>query len=59
MNDFLSVFGDIALDDDDIAYDNIASELNAGTDVGLGLSMQESNDLVNFMKTLTDGFMQS
>lgn len=35
---------------------NIASELNAGTFVGLGLSAQDSIDLVNFMKTLTDGY---
>jgi len=37
--------------------DNIASELNPGTNVGLGLTVQESTDVVNFMKTLTDGFM--
>ncbi|MEW8509010.1 MAG: cytochrome c peroxidase [Candidatus Thiodiazotropha sp.] len=35
---------------------NIAAELNAGTFVGLGLSDQDRADLVNFMKTLTDGF---
>jgi len=35
---------------------NIASELNAGTFVGLGLSAQDSADLVAFMKTLTDGY---
>ncbi|MCU7816253.1 MAG: c-type cytochrome [Candidatus Thiodiazotropha sp. (ex Lucinoma kastoroae)] len=34
---------------------NIAAELNAGTFVGLGLSDQDRADLVNFMKTLTDG----
>jgi cytochrome c peroxidase len=33
---------------------NIAPELNAGTFTGLGLSTQESADLVAFMKTLTD-----
>ena len=37
--------------------DNIASELNPFTDMGLGLSNQEKTDLINFMKTLTDGFM--
>lgn len=35
---------------------NIAAELNAGTFVGLGLSDQDRADLVNFMKTLTDGY---
>ncbi|MCU7881126.1 MAG: hypothetical protein KZQ66_12810 [Candidatus Thiodiazotropha sp. (ex Lucinoma aequizonata)] len=33
----------------------IAAELNAGTFLGLGLSDQDRADLVNFMKTLTDG----
>lgn len=37
--------------------DNIAAELNPFTDVGLGLTPQEITDLVNFMKTLTDGYM--
>ena len=37
--------------------DNIASELNPFTDMGLGLSVQEKTDLINFMKTLTDGYM--
>jgi cytochrome c peroxidase len=37
--------------------ENIASELNAGTDQGLGLSVTEKTDLINFMKTLTDGYM--
>ncbi|MFQ5642311.1 MAG: cytochrome-c peroxidase [Thiogranum sp.] len=37
--------------------DNIASELNPFTDTGLGLSTQEKTDLINFMKTLTDGYM--
>ena len=37
--------------------DNIASELNPFTDMGLGLTNQEKTDLINFMKTLTDGFM--
>ncbi|MCU7918760.1 MAG: c-type cytochrome [Candidatus Thiodiazotropha sp. (ex Epidulcina cf. delphinae)] len=35
---------------------NIAAEMNAGTFVGLDLSDQDRIDLVNFMKTLTDGF---
>lgn len=35
---------------------NIAPELNAGTFTGLGLSVQDSADLVAFMKTLTDGY---
>ena len=37
--------------------DNIASELNPFTDMGLGLTDQEKTDLINFMKTLTDGYM--
>lgn len=37
--------------------DNIASELNPFTDMGLGLTNQEKTDLINFMKTLTDGFI--
>lgn len=37
--------------------DNIAAELNAFTDMGLGLSETEKTDLINFMKTLTDGYM--
>jgi len=37
--------------------DNIASELNPFTDMGLGLSNQEKTDLINFLKTLTDGYM--
>ena len=37
--------------------DNIASELNPFTDLGLGLTPQEITDLINFMKTLTDGYM--
>lgn len=37
--------------------DNIASELNPFTDMGLGISEQEKTDLINFMKTLTDGYM--
>ncbi|MEW8086784.1 MAG: cytochrome c peroxidase [Candidatus Thiodiazotropha endolucinida] len=36
--------------------ENIAAEMNAGTFVGLGLSDQDRADLVNFMKTLTDGY---
>ena len=35
---------------------NIAAELNAGTNNGLGLSAQDSANLVAFMKTLTDGY---
>jgi len=35
---------------------NIAPELNAGTFSSLGLSVQDSADLVAFMKTLTDGY---
>jgi cytochrome c peroxidase len=36
---------------------NIAAEMNAGTFVGLNLSAPEDYvDLVNFMKTLTDGY---
>ena len=34
---------------------NIASELGAGTFVGLGLSAQDYSDLVAFMRALTDG----
>lgn len=37
--------------------DNIAAELNAFTDMGLGLSETEKADLISFMKTLTDGYM--
>lgn len=37
--------------------DNIASELNASTFTGLNLTPQEYVDLVNFMKTLTDGYL--
>ena len=37
--------------------DNIASELNPFTDMGLGLTDQEKTDLIDFMKTLTDGYM--
>jgi cytochrome c peroxidase len=37
--------------------DNIASELNPFTDMGLGLTNQEKTDLINFMQTLTDGYM--
>ena len=37
--------------------ENIASELNPFTDMGLGITNQEKADLINFMKTLTDGFM--
>lgn len=36
---------------------NIAAELNAGTFTGLGLSDQDRTDLVNFMNTLTDGYL--
>lgn len=36
---------------------NIAAELNAFTDMGLGLSTTEKTDLINFMKTLTDGYV--
>ncbi|MES9862047.1 MAG: cytochrome c peroxidase [Candidatus Thiodiazotropha sp. LLP2] len=35
---------------------NIAAEMNAGTFVGLNLSDQDREDLVNFMLTLTDGY---
>lgn len=35
---------------------NIAPELNPGTYTSLGLSTQDTNDLVAFMKTLTDGY---
>lgn len=34
---------------------NIAEELGAGTDIGLGLSQQDYLDLIAFMRTLTDG----
>lgn len=34
---------------------NIADELGAGTDIGLGLSRQDYLDLIAFMRTLTDG----
>ena len=37
--------------------DNIASELNPFTDMGLGITNQEKTDLINFMQTLTDGFL--
>ncbi|MEN8803322.1 MAG: cytochrome c peroxidase, partial [Thiogranum sp.] len=37
--------------------ENIASELNPFSDMGLGISTQEKTDLINFMKTLTDGYM--
>ena len=37
--------------------DNIANELNEGTFNVLGLTLQEQTDLVNFLNTLTDGFM--
>jgi len=37
--------------------DNIASVLNPFTDMGLGISPQEKIDLINFMKTLTDGYL--
>jgi len=37
--------------------DNIASELNPFTDMGLGISPQEKIDLINFMKTLTDRYL--
>jgi cytochrome c peroxidase len=37
--------------------ENIASELNPFSDMGLGISNQEKTDLINFMKTLTDGYM--
>ncbi|MCU7842796.1 MAG: c-type cytochrome [Candidatus Thiodiazotropha sp. (ex Monitilora ramsayi)] len=36
---------------------NIAAEMNAGTFVGLNLTDQERADLVNFMLTLTDGYL--
>jgi len=36
---------------------NIASELEAGSFVGLGLSPQDYLDLVTFMETLTDGYI--
>ncbi len=36
--------------------DNMANELNMGTYMVLGLSLQDRTDLVNFMLTLTDGY---
>ena len=37
--------------------ENIASELNPFSDMGLGITNQEKTDLIDFMKTLTDGYM--
>jgi len=39
----------------EVASDNIATELGAGTFTGLGLQPQDYDDLVSFMRTLTDG----
>jgi len=36
-----------------------SAELNPFTDMGPGLTNQEKTDLINFMKTLTDGYMQA
>ena len=37
--------------------ENVASELNPFSDMGLGITNQEKTDLIDFMKTLTDGYM--